>query len=153
MDFIIRILKTIHRKERMAQFLVLTTFLITFILIRTITYLQKLSILPNQQGIFHIHHMVPGILFLLVSGYISLSFWNNERVRHSMAILFGIGAALTIDEFALWLFLQDVYWAKQGRDSVDAVIIATVILIIGYIISEVHDHRLHVILVKELLKK
>lgn len=59
-----------------------------------------------------------------------------------MPILFGIGAALTIDEFALWLFLKDVYWEKQGRDSVDAVIIVTVILSLIYIVSAVHDHNL-----------
>lgn len=57
-----------------------------------------------------------------------------------MAILFGIGAALTIDEFALWLYLKDVYWAKQGRDSVDAVIVAIIILSLTFLLSEIHDH-------------
>ncbi len=58
-----------------------------------------------------------------------------------MSVLFGVGAALTIDEFALWLFLRDVYWEAQGRTSVDAVIITIVILTIAFIISEIHDHR------------
>lgn len=58
-----------------------------------------------------------------------------------MAVLFGIGAALTIDEFALWLYLRDVYWAKQGRDSVDAIIFALLIIGIILLISEVHDHK------------
>jgi hypothetical protein len=48
-----------------------------------------------------------------------------------MAMLFGIGAALTLDEFALWLHLEDVYWAKQGRDSIDAVVIMATVLALG----------------------
>jgi hypothetical protein len=40
-----------------------------------------------------------------------------------MSILYGVGAALTLDEFALWLNLQDVYWSPQGRSSIDAVIL------------------------------
>jgi hypothetical protein len=39
------------------------------------------------------------------------------------AVLFGIGTGLTLDEFALWLNLEDVYWSEQGRQSIDAVII------------------------------
>lgn len=58
-----------------------------------------------------------------------------------MAILFGIGAALTIDEFALWLYLDDVYWEKQGRISIDAFIILAILLFIGYSVSEVYQHR------------
>ncbi len=43
------------------------------------------------------------------------------------AILFGIGAALTLDEFALWLHLEDVYWSEQGRQSIDAVIVFSIV--------------------------
>jgi hypothetical protein len=48
-----------------------------------------------------------------------------------MAILYGLGAALTLDEFALWLNLRDVYWAKEGRSSIDAVILFGSLLAIG----------------------
>lgn len=58
-----------------------------------------------------------------------------------MAILFGVGAALVIDEFALWLYLKDVYWEKQGRASVDAIIYVVITLSIIFVISEVHDHK------------
>ena len=44
-----------------------------------------------------------------------------------LAVLFGAGAALTLDEFALWLHLEDVYWSREGRSSVDAVLIALVV--------------------------
>jgi hypothetical protein len=145
--------KSIVRKaldsKRLSQILILLSFLITFAITRAITNLQKLAILPNQNGILHIHHLVPGIFLIILSGYIGLSFWATDRVRHFMAILFGIGAALTIDEFALWLYLKDVYWERQGRYSVDAVIYVIIILSIIFVISEIHDHRW----IKKMLKK
>jgi len=121
--------------------LVLFSFVITYSIVRAITHLQKAHLLPNQNGPLHIHHMVPGIILLLVTGYISISYWSNEKVRHICAIFFGIGAALTMDEFALWLFLQNVYWAKQGRDSVDAVIITIVILTLAVIFGQIHHKK------------
>ena len=84
--------------------------------------------------------MVPGIILLLISGYIGISFWSHNRLRLLMAILFGVGAALTLDEFALWLFLKDVYWAQQGRDSVDAIVIGILLLTLSFLLSEVHGH-------------
>lgn len=135
--------------HKLPQLIILVCFLITYGIIRTITHLQKAGLIPNQQGPLHIHHMVPGIMLLLISGYSGLSYWHKESVRNLMSILFGIGAALTIDEFALWLFLKDVYWAKQGRDSVDAVIFVAVLLIIGYAISTIHGHRF----IKKLFKR
>ena len=66
-----------------------------------------------------------------------------------MAVTFGIGAALTIDEFALWLYLKDVYWLEQGRDSIDAIIITGSLFTLAYMISAVHDHYV----VKKLFKK
>src|SRR5690606_35625790 len=75
-------------------------------------------------GQLHIHHLVWGILLLLTTGYLALAF-DSAAWRPTLAILFGVGAALTLDEFALWLNLEDVYWAKQGRWSVDAVIITS----------------------------
>lgn len=127
--------------KRLSQILVLLSFLITFAIVRSITNLQRLDILPNQIGILHIHHLVPGIFLLIASGYVGISFWATDRIRHFMAVLFGIGAALTIDEFALWLYLKDVYWLKQGRDSIDAIIYAVIILTIIFVISEIHDHN------------
>ena len=117
------------------------SFLITFAVVRTITYLQKLNLLPNQSNYFlHIHHLVPGIILIIVSSYIGLSFWPVHRLRAFMGVLFGIGAALTIDEFALWIYLKDVYWEKQGRSSIDAIIIVSIIAAMVLLISEVYDH-------------
>jgi hypothetical protein len=137
-----RFIKRLEDSKRLSQFLILISFLITFAIVRSITHLQKLNILPNQQNdILHIHHLVPGIILLLISGYIGISFWSVQKLRVLMAVLFGIGAALTIDEFALWFYLRDVYWAKQGRDSIDAVILVVIVFSIVFLISEVHDHN------------
>jgi len=57
-----------------------------------------------------------------------------------MAVLFGIGAALTVDEFALWLYLDDVYWEPAGRYSIDAIIISLLILTITFVLGEAYDH-------------
>jgi hypothetical protein len=135
--------------KRLSQLLILLSFLISFGFIRAVTNLQRLGVIPNQNGLLHIHHLVPGIFLILVSGYAGISFWATDRIRHFMAILFGIGAALTIDEFALWLFLRDVYWEKQGRVSLDAIIYVLIILSILFILSEVHDHKW----IKKVIKK
>jgi hypothetical protein len=146
-----RFIKRVEDSKRLSQILVLVSFLITFGLIRAITYLQKLGLLSNPgiRATLHIHHLVPGIILLLISGYVGLSFWASYKIRHFMAILFGIGAALVIDEFALWLYLKDVYWEKQGRASVDAIIYVVIILTIIFVISEVHDHNW----IKNIFKK
>ena len=143
------VIKKISDSKRESQILILLSFLITFGIVRAVTHLQKLGILPNQHGALHIHHLVPGIILLVISGYLGISFWASDRLRQLMAILFGIGAALTIDEFALWFYLKDVYWAKQGRDSVDAIIYVIIIFSIAFVISEVHDHKW----VKDIFKK
>lgn len=137
-NIFLEIKRILAKKHAISQFLILASFLITFVIVRIITHLQKAHILPNQNGPLHIHHMVPGIILLLITGFLGISFWYKERVRHICAVLFGIGAALTIDEFALWLFLRDVYWAKQGRDSIDAVIIAVVLILLSILLTEVN---------------
>jgi hypothetical protein len=109
-------------------FLLTAAFLLTFGIVRLITYaihdhlLPVLHDLTTKTGL-HIHHMVPGMLLVLVSGYLGLVLTDNRPVN-VLAVLFGIGAALVLDEFALWLRLADVYWQPAGRESVDAVILA-----------------------------
>lgn len=123
-----------ERRERL--FLASVAFLLTFGIIRAITYSIRAGIGPFHNvsaGGTHIHHLVWGILLLLVVGYVWLlevgvgSSW----VASVTAIAFGIGAALTLDEFALWLNLKDVYWEQQGRISVDVVLIFGGLLSVG----------------------
>jgi hypothetical protein len=85
----------------------------------------------------HIHHLVWGILLLLGVGFGWLveagsgSIESSIFVGRLMSFLYGAGAALTLDEFALWLNLEDVYWSREGRESVDAIILFGALLLIA----------------------
>lgn len=80
----------------------------------------------------HIHHLVWGILLLLVSGYGWLIRAATEVwVGRLMSMLYGVGSALTLDEFALWLNLRDVYWGREGRESFEALALFGGLLCIG----------------------
>ena len=123
-----------ERRERL--FLASLAFLVTFAIVRGVTHLIRAGIGPFHNvtgGGLHIHHLVWGILLLLVVGYVWLleigvgSSW----VASLTAMAFGVGAALTLDEFALWLNMQDVYWERQGRESIDAVVIFAGLLSVG----------------------
>jgi hypothetical protein len=128
-----------ERRERL--FLASIGFLVTFGIVRAITHLIKAGVGPFHNvvssGGLHIHHLVWGILLLLVVGYVWLIQEGTGQSRFPSwfsrvtAIVYGVGAALTLDEFALWLNLQDVYWAGKGRESVDAVIIFASFLSVG----------------------
>ena len=102
----------------------LIAFGVTFGITRFITHsirAQRFSWLGDvEAGDTHIHHLVWGIILILVAGVVGIVLQPPLEVT---AILFGIGAALTLDEFALWLHLDDVYWSEKGRQSVDAVIV------------------------------
>jgi hypothetical protein len=88
-------------------------------------------------GGLHIHHLVWGILLLLACGYVWLLQLGTgiqrreEWLSRLTALLFGVAAALTLDEFALWLNLADVYWEEAGRQSIDAVILFGALLSVG----------------------
>ena len=103
---------------------------------RGITHLIRAGVGPFHNvstGGLHIHHLVWGILLLLLVGYL----WLIEEGTASnwlaslTAAAYGVGAALTLDEFALWLTIQDVYWTGPGRWSIDAVVIFGAALSIG----------------------
>ena len=115
---------------RGAAFLVLLAFLVSFLLVRTNTRLIRSPKVPwwpgdlETEGGLHIHHLVWGISLLLLSGFLAFASDLEEPWWQITAAGFGIGAGLTLDEFALWLRLEDVYWSDQGRASIDAVIVA-----------------------------
>ena len=103
---------------------------------RGITHLIRAGIGPFHNvssGGLHIHHLVWGILLLLVVGYVWLIEvgTGSNWIASVSATLYGVGAALTLDEFALWLNLQDVYWTSTGRQSIDAVLIFAAGLSVG----------------------
>jgi hypothetical protein len=112
------------------MFLASVSFFLTFAITRLTVHSLRLHAGPLAGvwiGDTHVHHLVWGILILLGVGYAGMLQVGTGRdagsVRASrwMAILFGLGAALTLDEFALWLNLEDVYWEREGRRSIDAV--------------------------------
>jgi hypothetical protein len=116
-----------RRKER--QLLSTGAFFVTFAAVRAITHAIRAERGPFKNitpGGRHIHHMTFGIAGLLSVGYLwLLEIGTNEQRGTSRvtSIAFGSGAALTLDEFALWLNLEDDYWTKQGRESIDAVLL------------------------------
>lgn len=123
-----------ERRERL--FLASIGFLVTFGIVRLITHAIRAGVGPFHNvtsGGLHIHHLVWGIFLLLLVGYVWLieTGVGSSWMASVTAFAFGVGAALTLDEFALWLNLQDVYWAQAGRTSIDAVIIFISLLSVG----------------------
>lgn len=84
-------------------------------------------------GGIHVHHQVWGILLVLLTGLLQFRYNPDPPWSEVLAALFGAGAALTLDEFAMWLYLDDVYWGEEGRKSIDAILLGgalgTVLLI------------------------
>ena len=108
--------------------LLLLAFLITFILTRLYTRLARVYGWGSGSvdGV-HLHHMVVGILIVLLSGIVAIAEWPTGIGRDLIAIFFGIGAALILDEFALSLYLKDVYWSPEGRTSIDAMVVGVML--------------------------
>jgi|SRR5438132_1630036 len=112
----------------------LAAFLLMFALLRAITAIIHFQLFPHgpfrdlvtATGL-HIHHLFWGILLLMVTGFVALA--TREATWHlRVAIVFGLALALTLDEFALWLRLADVYWSAEGLESVKAAAIAAALL-------------------------
>ena len=132
---------TIPDRPRRRMFIASVSFLITFVGIRILVHR-----IVNHEGHFqwvvvrghHIHHLVWGILILLLVGYGWLADVGRLHSPTSifmsrlMSVGYGVGAALTLDEFALWLDLApDAYWSSAGRLSIDAVILFGALLAVG----------------------
>jgi hypothetical protein len=122
-------------------FLASVSFFITFLAVRLLVSSITHHVGPFgyvEMGGRHIHHLVWGILLLLICGYAEIADVGTGESRRSiffsrlLAISYGIGAALTLDEFALWLTLDPMaYWSHEGRESIDAVVLFGSLLSIG----------------------
>jgi hypothetical protein len=113
-------------------FNLLTSFATTFILVRSVTYAlrERRTVGPFRNmriGRRHIHHYVPGIVIGFVSGTAAL-LSRDERLEPVLAVPFGIGMGLTLDESALLLDLEDVYWRREGLLSVQITLTAIALL-------------------------
>lgn len=116
--------------------LALTSFVLTFLITRSITRLIRAGKGPFRNvssGGLHIHHVVPGVFLTVIGGFGAVGSGRHGGAAAICAILFGIGAGLVLDEFALILHLDDVYWTEQGRQSVEVVVLtaALVLLTLG----------------------
>ncbi len=126
----------LEENHEQAVFLVLVGFLASFAFIRMSTRIirsESVSWWPgnveSESGV-HVHHLVFGIVTMMVAG--TLAFVADGRTPYTeiCALGFGVGVGLTIDEFALWVHLEDVYWAKEGRSSIDATVIAAAVMLL-----------------------
>lgn len=116
---------------RQPMFLALVAFLLTFLLTRMITRMIRAGRGPFRNvstGDVHVHHVVPGLIILLIGGVLALGSGDHGLWRQVAGVLFGMGAALVLDEFAMILHMDDVYWSNEGRLSADAVTLAAVVL-------------------------
>src|SRR5215467_1082679 len=98
------------------------SFTATFATVRGITYSIRAGKGPFRNisaGGEHLHHYLWGIGMLAGVGAVAVHGEERHRSHPAVAMTYGSGLALIVDEFALLLDLKDVYWAKQGRLSVD----------------------------------
>jgi len=119
------------------MFLALLAFLLTFLVTRMITRLIRAGRGPFRNvstGEVHVHHVVPGLIILLLGGVLALGSGQHGIWRQIAGLMFGMGAALVLDEFAMVLHLDDVYWSNQGRLSADAVTLAAVVMFCALLI-------------------
>lgn len=115
---------------RQRAFVCLAAFLVAFLLIRTSARMTRAYSwwpggVKTESGV-HLHHFVWGIFLMLGAGFLSIGLAVSPGVSLLLAGLFGTGAGLVLDEFALWTRLEDVYWAEEGRSSVEAVAVVGV---------------------------
>jgi hypothetical protein len=132
-----------------AGFILLGAFLASFLFIRTSARLirsPKVTWWPGSvttKGGLHLHHLVWGIVLILVSGFLSFVLMPASPWQEIFAAAFGIGAGLTLDEFALWVHLEDVYWSQEGRASIDAVVVAALLgglVVLGIAPFDIPNH-------------
>ncbi|MFF9085032.1 hypothetical protein ACF1BE_01140 [Streptomyces sp. NPDC014991] len=111
--------------------LALTAFVLTFVVTRVITRLIRAGKGPFgnvEAGGLHIHHVVPGVVLSVVGGFGAVASDRHGAGGAVAAVVFGIGAGLVLDEFALILHLDDVYWTEEGRKSVEVVVLTAALV-------------------------
>lgn len=124
--------RTVVEGGRVPLLVCFAAFVITFITTRTVTRLIRSGRGPFKNNVsaggLHIHHAVPGILLLVAGAFLAIGVDVDSRISIFAALCVGVGTSLVLDEFALILHLQDVYWSDEGRISVEIVSLAVACL-------------------------
>ncbi|WP_159766917.1 hypothetical protein [Streptomyces sp. HM190] len=129
--------RNIIEPGKLPLLLALTAFVLTFLITRLITRLIRAGKGPfrniSGSGGVHIHHVVPGVLLTVAGGFGSVASDGHGFGALFSAVIFGMGAGLVLDEFALILHLDDVYWSEEGRKSVEVVVVTAAL--VGLVLS------------------
>jgi hypothetical protein len=141
--------------DEQGLFLVLVGFIVSFAFIRMSTRLMRSPKVPwwpgsivSDSGV-HLHHLVFGIVTMMIAGAAGFLAFGRTPWTEICALAFGVGAGLTIDEFALWVYLDDVYWAEEGRKSIDATVIAAagmLLVLLGFTPLTIEDGSIEAVL-------
>lgn len=118
--------RNIIEPGKLPLLLALAAFVLTFLITRVVTRMIRAGKGPFgnvKAGGMHIHHVVPGVVLTVVGGFGAVASGQSGFGAGLCAVLFGMGAGLVLDEFALILHLDDVYWTEAGRQSVEVVVL------------------------------
>ncbi|CAL9556801.1 hypothetical protein [Streptomyces sp. enrichment culture] len=123
--------RNIIEPGKLPLLLALAAFVLTFVITRVITRMIRAGKGPFgnvKAGDLHIHHVVPGVILTVVGGFAAVAGGRHGFGSAVAAVVFGIGAGLVLDEFALILHLDDVYWSEAGRQSVEVVVLTAALV-------------------------
>ncbi|MGW0560972.1 hypothetical protein ACWDZ4_10110 [Streptomyces sp. NPDC003016] len=128
--------RNILEPGKLPLLLALLSFVLTFAVTRTVTRMIRAGRGPFRNvspGGLHIHHVVPGVILMTIGGFGAVATGAHGVSSAICAVIFGVGAGLVLDEFALVLHLDDVYWSEQGRRSVEVVVVTAAV--VGLVLS------------------
>ncbi|WP_405612357.1 hypothetical protein [Streptomyces sp. NBC_00076] len=137
--------RNIVEPGKLPLLLALTAFVLTFLITRVITRMIRAGKGPFgnvSTGGVHIHHVVPGIILTVLGGFGAVASHRHGFGSSAFAVVFGIGTGLVLDEFALILHLDDVYWTEAGRQSVEVVVLTAALVglaLVGFLPFGVDD--------------
>ncbi|MFE9018346.1 hypothetical protein ACFYNL_07205 [Streptomyces sp. NPDC007808] len=137
--------RNIIEPGKLPLLLALTAFVVTFLVTRVITRMIRAGKGPFRNietGAVHVHHVVPGVVLTIIGGFCAVAGGQRGFGSAVAAVVFGVGAGLVLDEFALILHLDDVYWTEAGRKSVEVVVLTAAVvglLLLGFAPFGVND--------------
>ncbi|MFF3482395.1 hypothetical protein ACFYXC_03860 [Streptomyces sp. NPDC002701] len=123
--------RNIIEPGKLPLLLALASFVLTFVITRIVVRLIRAGRGPFgnvKAGGLHVHHVVPGVVLTVIGGFGAVGSDRHGFGSAVFAVVFGIGAGLVLDEFALILHLDDVYWSEEGRKSVEVVVVTAALV-------------------------